>query len=150
MLKYPYDDDYMTYDYNTHRYVLTLQDVKQNLGIDLENRTGATFANSIPTLLNKVSLKVYAFIHTHNVANKYQDYIIAKTEDGRRIIREAMEEQLTYLLTVGDVSRSLDVNERALAIDETTKQILLEPIREIGCSICYCGTLPIVNLGDNW
>lgn len=144
----PYDDDYMTYDYNSHRYVLTLQDVKQNLGVDLENRI--TFANAIPTLLNRISVKIYAYIHTHNVMNDYQNYIIAKTEKGREIIKSAMEEQLLYLLTVGDLSRSIDINERALAIDDTAKQILLDRIPEIGCSICYCGKLPIVNLGDNW
>lgn len=148
MLKYPYDDDNMTYDYDTHRYVLTLKDVSQNLGVDLESRI--SYANAIPTLLNRISLRVYSYIHSHNVDNNYQDYIIAKTQAGRRIIREAMEEQLLYFLAVGDLTRSVVESERKLAMDQTAIDVLLQPIPEIGCSICYCGQLPFVNLGDNY
>lgn len=148
MTAYPYTDDFMRYDYKAHRYVLTMQDVFENLGIDLESRV--SYANAIPTLLNRVSLRIYSFIHSHNMANDYQDYIIAKTEAGRRIIKEAMEEQLLYLLTVGDLSRSIDLNERKISIDETAINVLLQPIPEINCSILYCGVLPIVNLGDGY
>jgi hypothetical protein len=114
----------------------------ENLGIDIEARL--TVPNAIPALLNRISVKIYSFIHTHNVNNQLQDYIIAKTESGRRIIREAMEEQLIYFLTVGDLSRSVDEAERRLAIDQTAIDILLQPIPEIGCSILYCGKLPCV------
>lgn len=148
MPNYPYDDDFMTYDYATHRYILTIQDVSQNLGVDLESRI--TYANAIPTLLNRISLKIYSFIHTHNVRNDYQDYIIAKTEAGRRIIKEAMEEQLLYFLTVGDLSRSVNEAERKISIDQTAIEILTQTIPEIGCSILYCGNLPIVNLGNGY
>jgi hypothetical protein len=132
----------MSYDFTHHRYILTQKDVMENLGIDIEARL--TVPNAIPALLNRISVKIYSFIHTHNVNNQLQDYIIAKTESGRRIIREAMEEQLIYFLTVGDLSRSVDEAERRLAIDQTAIDILLQPIPEIGCSILYCGTLPCV------
>lgn len=145
MPKYPYDDDFMTYDHATNRYILTLQDVAQNLGVDLESRI--KYTNAISTLLNRVSLKIYAFIHTHNVDNNYQDYIIAKTEAGRKIIKEAMEEQLLYFLAVGDLSRSIHEEERRISIDQTAIEVLTQPIPEIGCSILYCGRLPYVNLG---
>lgn len=142
MTAYPYADDYMTYDYDTHRYILTLKDVEENLGIDLTARV--TVPNAIPSLLNRISVKIYAFIHSHNVNNAYQDLIIAKTKDGRRIIKEAMEEQLIYFLTVGDLSRSIVEAERKISYDETAIDILLQPISEIGCSILYCGKLPFV------
>ena len=148
MIAYPYSDDYMTYDYNTHRYVLTLKNVVENLGIDLESRM--TTPNSIPSLLNRVSLRIYSFIHSHNTDNAYQDLIIAKTEDGRRIIKEAMEEQLIYLLTVGDLSRSTNETERKMSIDSTAIELLLQPIREIGCTILYCGRLPFVNFDGEY
>ena len=146
MTAYPYTDDYMTYDYDTHRYILTQKDVSENLGIDLTSRV--TYANAISSLLNRISIKIYTFIHSHNTANDYQNFLIAKTKDGRRIIKEAMEEQLIYFLTVGDLSRSMDEAERRIAIDQTAIEILLEPIRELGCSILYCGTLPCVNLPE--
>lgn len=142
MITFPYSDTYMSYDFTHHRYILTQKDVMENLGIDIEARL--TVPNAIPALLNRISVKIYSFIHTHNVNNQLQDYIIAKTESGRRIIREAMEEQLIYFLTVGDLSRSVDEAERRLAIDQTAIDILLQPIPEIGCSILYCGTLPCV------
>lgn len=142
MITFPYSDTYMSYDFTHHRYILTQKDVMENLGIDIEARL--TVPNAIPALLNRISVKIYSFIHTHNVDNALQDYIIAKTEAGRRIIREAMEEQLIYFLTVGDLSRSVDEAERRLAIDQTAIDILLQPIPEIGCSILYCGKLPCV------
>ncbi len=142
MSNYPFSDTFMTYDYTSHRYKLTLQDVIENLGIDIEARL--TMPNAIPSLLNRISVKIYSFIHTHNADNALQDYIIAKTAAGRKIIREAMEEQLIYFLTVGDLSRSVDEAERRLAIDQTAIDILLQPIPEIGCSILYCGKLPCV------
>lgn len=148
MTVYPYSDDYMTYNPATHRYTLTLKDVTENLGIDLESRL--TVPNAIPSLLNRVSIRIYAFIHSHNVDNAYQDLIIAKTADGRRIIKEAMEEQLIYLLSVGDLSRSVDEQERKFAYDETAIDILLQPIREIGCTILYCGRLPFVNFDGEY
>ena len=144
----PYDDDFMTYDYNSHRYVLTLKDVNQNLGIDLENRI--SYANAIPVLLNRVSIKIYALIHSYNTDNDLQDYIIAKTETGRKIIKEAMEEQLLYFLAVGDLSRSVIESERNMSIDQTAMETLLRTIPEIGCNILYTGKLPYINLGNNW
>lgn len=137
MTAYPYTDDYMTYDYDTHRYILTQKDVSENLGIDLTARIKAP--NAINALLKQVSTQIYNFIHSHNVANEFQDFIIAKTYKGRAVIREAMEQQLIYFLAVGDLSRSTDREKRALAIDENAKNVLLQPIPEIGTTILYSG-----------
>ena len=138
MLNYPYNDDYMTYNYDTHRYVLTQKDVSENLGVDLTARIKAP--NAINALLNQVSMQIYNYIHTYNANNNFQDFIIAKTYKGREIIRNAMEQQLIYFLLVGDLSRSTDIAKRALAIDEQAKQILSQPIPEIGTTILYTGT----------
>ena len=139
MTKFPHSDDLMTYDFKNHRYVLTDKDVFNNLGINLSARVND--ANTVSVLLKQVSMQVYTFIHQFNIENDFQDYVIAKTETGRKIIKEAMEQQLLYFLTVGDLSRSADFNQRALWFDETAKQILLKPIPEIGTHICYMGRL---------
>lgn len=150
MIEYPLTDDYLAYNYTAHRYVLTLKDVEENLAIDLTARIKN--ANAINSLLERISVQIYAFIHSHNHQNDLQDYIIAKTEKGRDIIKRAMEEQLIYFLTVGDLSRSTDLNKRALAIDETAKNILLETIPQIRTSICYTGNffnqVVFTNLSD--
>lgn len=139
-MTFPKDDKYMKFDKASHRYVLTEADVFENLAINLSERVENE--NVRKRLLDYISKQVYNFIHTFNKANDWQDFIIAKTESGRAIIKEAMEEQLIYFLTVGDVSRSLNREERAFAIDEMCKQCLLKTIPEIGTTILYTGMVP--------
>lgn len=137
---YPLTDEFMKYDYDTHRYVLTEKDVFENLGINLSARVkNPTAVNS---LLDRVSKQVYDYIHEYNANNTLQDFIIAVTESGRKIIKSAMEEQLIYIMTVGDLSRSTDLNKRALWFDENARRELSQPLCEIGCSIIYTGKLP--------
>ena len=136
-MKYPYSDEYMTYDFHSHRYVLTEKDVEEVMGIDFHEHNDNETARSM--ILRQVSLQVYNFIHSHNTATDWQDYVIAKTETGRRIIKEAMEQQLKYLLLVGDSSILLDPNKRHLWIDEMAKEVLMTTIPEIGTTVCYTG-----------
>lgn len=137
MNNYPYSDDYMIFNEQANRYVLTEKDVLENYGINLSAR----FVNPslVKPTLNQVSLQVYSYIHGFNVNNKMQDYIIAHTEDGRRIIKEAMEQQLLYFLSVGDLSKTPDEHKRKFWFDEMAKEILMQPIKEIGTSILYTG-----------
>ena len=139
-MKYPYSDEFMTYDKLTHRYTLTEKDVLDNLGINLSERVNSQTA--IGNLLRMASLHVYSFIHKHNIANDGQDYVIAKTETGRKIIKEAMERQLTYILVVGDLTMSVDPTKSALWFDELAKEVLMQSIPEIRTSICYTGRFP--------
>lgn len=136
-MKYPYSDDFMKFDEPTQRYILTEQDVRENLDINLQKRL--LNSDAINTVLRQVSTQVYSYIHKFNANNRWQDYVISKTKKGREIIKEAMEQQLIYFLTNGDLSRSTDPNKRLLWFDETAKETLMQPIPEIGCSICYTG-----------
>lgn len=134
---YPYSDDYMIFDEEKKRYILTEKDIMDKFGINLTTRLKNN-AMIKPTL-NQISLMIYNFIHQHNLDNKRQDYIIAKTKDGRRIIMEAMEQQLLYFLAVGDLSKTPDESKRKYWIDEMAKEILAQDICEIGASILYTG-----------
>lgn len=148
-MKYPHTDAYMVYDYKSHRYLLTEQDIEENLGINLAERNDNEVARR--NLLNLCSQHVYNYIHSHNVSNAVQDYIIAKTATGRAIIKEAMEHQLVYIMTAGDLSRVPDVNLRALWFDEQAKQVLLKEIPEIGTTILYTGKFPpLISKGGEW
>lgn len=137
---YPFNDEYMIYDYDKHRYILTKDFVEEKLGINLSERSKNNVA--ILSLLDLVSIQVYKFIHEHNYDDEYQDMIIAKTKSGRKIIQEAMAQQFIYISVVGDLTKSTDLNKRKLWFDENAKSILERPLCEIGCSILYTGDLP--------
>lgn len=136
-MNYPYVDEYLTYDYTTHRYVLTEKDVLENLAIDLQAEFRPDVKNSVEKFLKQVSTLVYGFIHSFSVNNLMQDFIIAKTEQGRAYIKEAMEQQLIYMLEVGDLSRSPDMNKRAMWFDDNARRTLEQPIYEIGTTVLY-------------
>lgn len=134
---FPLVDEYLTYDYATHRYVLTEKDVLENLAIDLNADFRPDVKNSVEKFLKQVSTLVYGYIHSFSVNNLMQDFIIAKTEMGRKFIKEAMEQQLIYMLEVGDLSRSPDMNKRALWFDDNARRTLEQTIPEIGTTILY-------------
>ena len=133
----PYSDEHMIYDFETHHYILTEGCVLQELGINL--KAISKNDNAIKRVLKQASNQVYRFIHSHNTAEDFQDYIIAKTQNGRKLIKEAMLEQITYLLDVGDPSKILDMEKRGMYIDDNAKEILMRTIPEIATSICYTG-----------
>lgn len=134
----PYSDDYLTYNENTGRYVLTTKNLLENYGINLDSSANSVGAQGI---LNMVSISIYNYIHKHNNNTAMQDYMIASTETGRKIINDAMCMQFMYIRQAGYLSRSTDKDKRAMAIDEDAKEILSQVIPEFGCSVLYCGVL---------
>ena len=148
MPNYPYSDDYMQYDYIMHRYVLTAKDVQENLGVNLDRFDSP---NAVDAILRQIAVKIYAFIHEYNIANDFQDYIIAKTETGRKIIKEAMEQQFLYESAVGNVDLILSADKRGFRIAPITESVLLRIIPEIGTTILYTGNLRLNTTFDsNW
>ena len=143
----PISDQYMTYDAKTKHYVLTEKDVSDNLGISLESELKTSVNNVLASFLKQISSHCYTWIHQFNRDTKYQDFILATTEEGRDIIKRAMEQQLIYVLMNGDMSRSLDKEERAMWFDKTAEEILNEEIKEIGTSVCYTGTFRLFDKG---
>lgn len=143
-MAYPLSDQYMTYDDATDRYVLTPKDVSDNLGISLENELKTSVANVLASFLKQISSHVYTYIHQFQRNTQYQDWIIGHTEQGRDIVKRAMEAQLVYVLMNGDLSRSVDERERMMWFDIQAQEILNEPIKEIGRAITYSGTLPMI------
>lgn len=135
-MNFPYSDEYLYYDTVSHRYILTENYVMAKFSKTLISK----YKSSLPLILDRVSALVYGYIHEHN-DSLMQDYIIAKTQGGRDIIREAMSNQFTYMCIVGDLSMSSDNNKRANYIDITAKNSLLKTIPEIGTTILYTGSL---------
>lgn len=145
---YPYSDEYMTYDYESHKYMLTEKAVLEELGINLAERSKNEAAKK--AFLRLASNQIYNYIHSHNVNDVLQDYIIAKTSRGRKVIKEAMLSQFWLLANAGDLSILPDEKQRALSIDMNAISILGQTIPEIGCSILYTGKLPHICLNGEW
>ena len=138
-MNYPLIDQYMTYDFDSHRYVLEPKYIydkyKFLLADDLQS------SEMVKPFLDMISVQVYGFIHKHNINTMLQDYIIAKTKTGRRIIKEAMEQQFMLVASVGDVTRMLEEARRVNWLDISAENILGEIIPEIGTCILYTGNL---------
>ena len=141
----PYNDDDMIYDYKAHRYVLTLDYARRN-GIDLESRVKSVDTNAASTIINTVlrtaSVQIYAYIFAHNMNRRALEYVIAKSETARSIVRDAMREQLAYLVTQGDLSRTTEKDKREMYIDMMAKLILDTDVPELGT--CLTTVTPIV------
>ena len=151
MNNYPYSDNFMVYDFENHRYVLTEKDVEENLGINLASRSKNYKARE--RLLKQVSREIYAFIHeyTYSGCEPIKDYIIATTKSGREKIKEAMEQQFDYIMRVGEVSKSTDAEKRSFKIDSIAKSILEEYIPELGTNLLYTGYLRLpIDTSKEW
>lgn len=135
MIIQPYSDDYLIFNENTNRYVLTEKNLQENYGVVMQANAG------VQGILNMVSIQIYNYIHKHNNDTQKQDLMIACTDTGRKIINDAMCMQFLYIKQSGYLSRSTDKDKRALAIDEDAKDILMQVIPEFGCSVLYCGVL---------
>ena len=88
------NDDYMTYDLQHHRYVLTQQALMDNRGITLIDY----FSESdnpemdIEIFLKRCSLELYSFIYKFNIRTRdLKEYILSLPEN-RDGIQEALEE----------------------------------------------------------
>lgn len=140
---YPYDDEYMIFDETVGMYVLTLK-ASEELGFNLSVRLrqkGAVNAEIVArNTLRQISTMIYQYLHGFVLDENLQDMAIAKCPSVRPVIRRALEQQLIYFMTVGDLSRSTDPYKRSLAIDQMARAILNRRIPELGHSLTYSGS----------
>lgn len=152
--KLPYSDGAMLYDYENHRYVLTLDHVKNVLNVDLETRLNTHGSSDRATLaqayLNRISREVYIWLYGHN-NQLLLEYLCAKSETARRVILSALEEQLLYWLANGDVALmpGVDVRRGAYADRKAISRAAIAPnveailestvLPETGCALTYTG-----------
>lgn len=142
MSEYPYNDDLMVFDESTQRYQLTERALAHiNLRSRISQRRGADATTIINRLLLRTTDMVYNYIHKFNWNNKRQDEILAKSPSARPIIFRALLGQVEYILMNGDLSRSVEADKRAIAIDQETKECLNTTIIEVGIPITYTGYL---------
>jgi hypothetical protein len=125
MTTYPYNDDNLRYDLNAHQYIITYNGVLNGLGEDLYqyNMDAPTAAK----FLERISKQVYRYIYqfTKISATRWVEYRLAKEEDLRDVIYQAILGQVEYYLASAG---PLIAMQTGVSI-EKSKAIPLEELR---------------------
>lgn len=161
MRNYPYDDEYMVYDYSMHRYVLTPKAVLDRLNEDLTKFSPADSANrerDAQIMLDNISSEVYNAIYEASDNYLYPEFVAAKAPSARAIIYQAMLEQVKYFMFNGSISVYSGVDFKKNTIGDSARSRILAPnaertlnriIVETGVPLTYQGQMnAIIPLGD--
>lgn len=152
----PYDDKTMSYDKDEHRYILTIAFVEDKTGINLVNKLQAEQGDNPQKIANffldRISSNIYNWIYQHNANNVMQEYLCAKLESTRNILKRAMLEQVLYVLNNGDLTlyggvnvangqimNRVEMHKADLGIN--VERILNTIIPEVGIALTYQGHL---------
>ena len=144
-MQYPYSDEYMIFDEETNRYILTPKYVLDKIGVDMEGalneRNAVNPQIMAQRFLTEVSDDIYEFIHNHNMDNAKQDCLIAKCPSLRKIIQKAMDQQFVYSRLNGLLGYSSERDVQAQRICPKAQDTLLQTVPELGFSILYTGRI---------
>lgn len=119
----PYSDYEMTYDQRSHRYLLNEEYVLGVMNIDLKDilntAESADMANAPGVFLGRISKLIYSYIYRIVAFKNSTERDLALDERNRDVLRDAMSEQVIYVLNNGDFSGFSGVNlQSGIAIDE--------------------------------
>lgn len=143
-------DDYMRYDYDLHRYVLTLKYATDVLGINIEERVSSNRAVNATAVINnfltEASDAVYEFLNDCNDTQTIA-YIIAVSPTARKVIQKAMGKQFTYYASAGMLDYTANRELQDLSLNKKAKAELLSvTIPETGAVLGYCGQYRFMRL----
>lgn len=151
----PYSDEAMRYDYDSHMYVLTAECVLKELNTNLQevlNPTGAAnVGENANATLRQISEVVYSQMYDASCDNDIQEWLAAKAQSARKIIKDALKQQVLYFLFNGEVSqcsgvdikkgrKMQDLSNRILS--PNARRILEKNLKETGKSLLYSGGYP--------
>lgn len=135
----PYSNEEMTYNKNTHRYVLTKNYcVRNNVDLDAELNTYgmANKSAAAENLLDRISRIIYQHCYRHGMAKEKKEHDIATVEAFRDVIRDAMMEQLLYVMANGDYFLALaTIDNYKCAISGLAHDILAD------AGLCSAGVM---------
>ena len=119
----PHSDYEMTYNKRSHRYILTEEYVLGVMNIDLKDilntAESADMANASGVFLGRISKLIYSYIYRIVAFKNSTERDLALDERKRDVLRDAMAEQVIYVLNNGDFSGFSGVNlQSCIAIDE--------------------------------
>jgi len=90
----PTDSKEMKYSLKYHMYILDVENVKNEIGLDFIARDGSL--TKAKDTMYKLSRTVYQFIYGHTRYKKQMEYWLAKDGELRPIILQVLEEQARY------------------------------------------------------
>lgn len=156
-MAYPYDDEYLIYDYENHRYILTeracLDKLNTNLGERLNVGGSANKERAINSFLDEISDLVYSQIYDYSNQWQIQEYQIAKMPSARNVIMRAMLKQVDYVLLNGFINQygGVDLKKGTSMGDLSgkflaplSKSILCKNLIETGIPLLYAGKYPML------
>lgn len=92
------NDDYMTYDLASHRYILTEKALMDDKGIDIRAQFSQQPDVDVPAFLKRVSLIVYTWLY-RGAKNVYESEYALSLPQFRDVLKEGLEEQAMAMLT---------------------------------------------------
>lgn len=99
----PFDDVYMTYDSDKHRYELTIKAIDDELNISFVEFAGSD--GNAEQLIREISSDMYKYIYKHNRRDikkrKADEHKLAKDGDIRDTIRDTMLDMIRALVRSG-------------------------------------------------
>jgi len=107
----PKDTNEMYWDYNKHIYILNVEYLKNNLGLDFVEKEGSL--TRAKDKMYQISRQIFNFILGHQVFNRrYLEYLIAFDSALRPIMQEVLEWQarFEYDSNVTDLKKALGIN----------------------------------------
>lgn len=143
-MAYPKNDKYTIYDIKKHRYILTENYLTMVLGVDLQSlmssNSGVNSTILINSLLDNISSEVYNYIYKHNNTQTLQ-FIIAKCDSAKEIIKEAMGKQALYVIYNGDLGFSTIKEETEMSLNKYAKEIIdNQVVEETKTTLTYTGS----------
>lgn len=138
----PFTDENLRYDEKTKKYYLT-EEALISQGIDIRMRIAEGNSTSpeyiINGFINRVTAVIYAYIHNFNIDNNNQDFLISHIPSARDIIFNALINQAIYMYRNGDLTLSINAEERERAYDDVALSELNKTMPETGYSLLYTG-----------
>lgn len=159
-MAYPYNDNYMKYDYNQHMYYLTPKAALDLIGENMDTHMNA-FGDSNPSTLaerycKKSARKLWRYVKSHTFEYSYIEYIMAKDGNVRQFVQDLLLSQLEYnlmngfpdedsgMLSNGGVTDISEIrNERAISPDNYN-DVFSVFLPGYGFTLCTNTRLPAV------
>lgn len=99
----PFDDLYMTYDTNKHRYELTIHAIDSEFNVSFVEFAGSE--GNAMQLIREISADMYKYIYKYNRRDantrKIDEHRLAKDGDLRDVIKDAMLDMVRALIREG-------------------------------------------------
>ena len=90
----PTDTTTLHYDFTHHKWILNLEYLKNELGLDFLQKSGS--ATKAKDDLYQISVTIYDYIYAHTHGKKHMEYWLATDATLLPILQEALEQQARF------------------------------------------------------